>query len=424
MEIVQSVHNDVIEMRLAGRLDAAWADHLSAAVSEVIRAGHHRIALDMGGVEFLTSAGIRVLIVFHKQLRGIGGRLSIVRPSQFVADVLGHMGLAALIASDEIAAVPEPSAPQSEGRQLETEQALFKLERSAPGKGLVCRVLGNPAALARGTCKASDCRSLACTSHTFSLGLGAPGESFEQCQAQVGEFLAVDGAVAFLPTGHGQTPDYLLARGTFVPRIQVLHGMECEGRLSQTISFQAAPGQLVSLGHLAEQCLAAAECDTVGMVMAVEVSGLVGAWLRQSPAGREALADPFAFPQIRDFVRFTAERAFTAEVALVVGFASRNVPATLRPSLRPLDAGGTLQGHFHAAAFTYHPLRKDAVALAEAVPELFQRQTLRGLLHLIHDTRPAEGLGQSEFVRGTCWVEPIVQIVPQNENDAQKGDLT
>ena len=51
--------------------------------------------------------------------------------------------------------------------------------------------------------------------------------------------------------------------------------------------------------------------------------------------------------------------------------------------------------------------------MADAVRELFQWQTLRGLLHLIHDTRPAEGLGQSEFVRGlaeagaTWWIETL-----------------
>ena len=123
-------------------------------------------------------------------------------------------------------------------------------------------------------------------------------------------------------------------------------------------------------------------------------------------------------------MRFTSERAFTSEVALVVGVASRTGSVVLAPSLRPLDAEGSLLGHFHAAAFTYHPLRKDGVDVADAVRELFQWQTLRGLLHMIHDTRPAEGVGQSEFVRGTCWVEPIVRIVPGDDEHATKGDLT
>ncbi len=421
MDITQALRDDVIEMRLVGRLDALWADHVAAAVSDVIRAGHHRIALDMAGVEFLSSAGISVLVRFYKQLDGIGGRLAVVRPSRFVAEVLGGMGLASLIAADEVLAGQRSSVLFPQAQRVETGHAVFKIERSEPAEALACRILGDPTRLGRGVFEEADCRPWACAPGTFSLGIGAPGEDFAQCRTRFGEFLAVGGAVAFLPTGHGQTPDHLLARGSFIPRIQVLHGLACEGDLSVTVSFQAMPEHSVSLSDLVRQCLAAAGSNTAGIVIAAEIDGLVGAWLRRSPADAEGPSDPFAFPQIRDFVRFTAERAFTSEVALVAGVASRAAPALLAPGLRPLDAEGSLLGHFHAAAFTYHPLRKRGVALAEAVQQLFETQTLRGLLHLVHDTRPAEGLGQSEFVRGTCWTKPIGRVAAADDQEAVKG---
>lgn len=421
MEITQARHNDVIELRLAGRLDSAWSDHLAAVVSDVIRAGNHRIALDMEGVGFLTSAGIRVLVKFHKQLKGIGGRLAVIRPSPFVSDVLGSMGLSSLVATDDVFAAPRADDDAPGGLEVQTENALFKLDRCVPGAGLACRILGDPASL---TSPDTDFAGAAvdCTPGAFSLGIGAPGASFQQCRAQLGEFLAVGGAAAFLPAGHDQTPDDLLAQGTFVPRVHVLAGLECQGEFSTAMSFQAAPDRSVPLSELAAQCLAAARSDTVGIVMTAEIDGLVGAWLRRSPLDCQSPADPFAFPQIRDFLRFTAERAFTSEVALVAGVASRAAPGALAPSLRALELDGSLLGHFHAAAFTYRPLRKSSVALADAVDELFRWQTLRGLVHLIHDTRPAEGLGQSEFVRGTCWLAPITRVLRAGAPKPTKGD--
>jgi anti-anti-sigma factor len=422
MDILQALHGDVVEMRLVGRLDAIWADHVAAAVSEAIRAGHHRIALDMAGIDFLSSAGIGVLVRFHKQLRGIGGHLSVIRPSRFVEAVLGSMNLGSLIAGEDILASQRSSLLFPSARRAETEHAVFKVDHPEPGEPLTCRILGDPPRLARAACEEADCRPVDCTPGTFSLGIGAPGDNFAQCRVRFGEFLGVGGAAAFLPTGRRHTPDYLLARGTFVPRLQVLHGLTCEGDFSVTVSFQARPEHSVTLSELVGQCLSAAESDTIGIVLAAEIDGLVGTWLRRSPVSSEGPPDPFAFPEIRDFLRFTAERAFTSEVALVAGVASRAAPEILASSLRPVDAAGSLLGHFHAAAFTYHPLGKRGLGLTETVQQLFEWQALRGLLHLVHDTRPAEGLGESEFVRGTCWLGPIARIAAANDDKTTKGN--
>lgn len=422
MEIVQALHNGMMEMQLVGRLDALWADHVAAAVSDAIRAGHHRIALDMAGVEFLSSAGIGVITRFHKQLRGIGGNLAVIRPSPFVADVLACMGLKSLIGSEDTLAAQRSTLLFPCAERMETEHATFKVDRTEADEELTCHILGNAAALTQAVGADAVSQPLACAPGMFAIGIGAPGESYTECRARFGEFLAVEGAVAFLPTGHGHAPDYLLARGTFVPRIQVLHGLSCEGSLSVTLSFQARPEQSVSLSELLEQCLKAGQCDTIGVVIAAEIDGLVGAWLRRSPVDPEGGSDPFAFPEIRDFLRFTAERAYTSEVALMAGVASRNAPAPLLPSLRPMDAEGPLLGHVHAAAFSYHPLRQRGMGMAETVKQLFEWQALRGLLHLLHDTRPAEGIGQSEFLRGTCWVKPIGRVVEDVDQEPKKGN--
>lgn len=410
MEIVQAVRGDLVELRLEGRLDALWADHVASAISETIRAGHHRIAIDMAEVDFLSSAGIGVLLRYHKQLGGIGGRLVVIRPSRFVKGVLESMGLASLVGADEVSSIQRTTVFFPESLPVESEHAILRLDPVKPGASLTLRVLGDANRWTRGSCQETDCRPLACRPETFSLGIGVPGDRFDQCRTRFGEFLSVGGAVAFLPTGESPAPDYLLARGTFLPSVQVLHGLSCEGDPAARISFQAKPNRSVSLSELAGQCLDAVNSDTAGIVITAEIDGLVGAWLQRSPAGEENPSDPFAFPQIRDWMRFTPERAFTSEVALVVGVASRAPVALLAPSLRPLDAQGALAGHFHAAAFTYRPLGKRETGMREAVEQLFEWQALRGLLHLVHDARPVEGLGQSEFARGTCWVGAISQV--------------
>src|SRR6185369_1764567 len=74
MEITRSIVADGrVRLGLCGRLDATWSGAVQDALAECIRNGQHEIELDLAEVPFLSSAGIRVLLVTHRQLHGIHG---------------------------------------------------------------------------------------------------------------------------------------------------------------------------------------------------------------------------------------------------------------------------------------------------------------------------------------------------------------
>jgi hypothetical protein len=120
---------------------------------------------------------------------------------------------------------------------------------------------------------------------------------------------------------------------------------------------------------------------------------------------------PFAFPQVRDWLSFTAERAFVHSMAMIVGVAGRDSEGTAAPWVRPLKKEPRLWGHLHAAAFSYQPLPRGEVELRAAVTSLFEQQTLQGILHLLADQREGVGLGESQLVRGGCWFSPIGDVI-------------
>lgn len=90
--------------------------------------------------------------------------------------------------------------------------------------------------------------------------------------------------------------------------------------------------------------------------------------------------------------------------------AARGDGGALAPLLRPLGAEPTPVGHFHAAAFSYRTLPKGEIDLQTTVAALFEQQSLQSILHLLGDYREATGMGESEFVRGACWVGPITDV--------------
>jgi hypothetical protein len=150
-----------------------------------------------------------------------------------------------------------------------------------------------------------------------------------------------------------------------------------------------------------------------GMVMIAESAGLVGAALRRSPAVSAVEGVSFEYPQIREWLSFTPERAYPRSLAVVVGVAARADHSAFGRLLRPLGNSSLPAGHFHAAAFSYRPLPKGWIELIPTITTLFTVETLQGVLHLLNDDRATVGAGQSEFRRGACWVAPITDIITE-----------
>ncbi len=254
-----------------------------------------------------------------------------------------------------------------------------------------------------------DCRAELFPESSIALGLGAFGGGFEESKGRFGEFLAVAGAAAYQPSDGSNVPDYLLSEGTLVPELQVLYGLVCDGSFASLGRFEAKPGAgTVGLSELAKAALDIAASDSVCMVMVAESAGLVGSSLRKPPVNGIAGASLFSHPGIRGWLSFTTERAYRRALAVVVGVVSKAPGDLLQSLVRPLR--GSVSGHFHAAPFTYRPLRHGVIDLKTTVRSLFEGETLLGLLHLIGDDRELSGASESEFVRGACWIAPISAV--------------
>src|SRR5207249_6065466 len=114
----------------------------------------------------------------------------------------------------------------------------------------------------------------------------------------------------------------------------------------------------VNLSELVDACLEISGAGMAGVVMVAESAGLIGAALRQSPALPASEATPFQYPEVRRWLSFSAERAHLRSLVVIAGVASRPPGGRLASILRPVGNGSGAVGHFHAAAFSYRPLKK------------------------------------------------------------------
>jgi len=406
LEISKTRRSNALELTVSGRIDAYWAQQLAGAIDEEVHAGSYSIILDLAGVSFMSSAGIRVLVQYYKQLKSLNGSLFVASPSESVRKVLAMAGLDQLIAQGE----PEAAEPTGETQPaLRRANVSFVVRPLNADARLRCRTIGNPELLKVSGFAEKDCRVERFPESSFGLGLGAIGNDFEDCRSRFGEFIALGGVAAYHPTDGTDRPDYVLSTGRFVPELRLLYGLVCDGRFSHIVKFEAERGTQAPLDALASALLEISGTESAGLAVVTETAGLVGAILSRSPFAGARAASPFSFPEVRDWVNFTTERAYPHTLAVVVGVVTRAPGAGLARFVRPLSSSCGLYGHFHAAVFPYHPLKKDVAELSEVVGTLFDSEQVLSVTHLLDDDREIVGVGQSEFLKGTCWLAGIAE---------------
>lgn len=410
MEIVTQQLGNALEVRLKGRLDNYWTEHLRRNLDELIRAGAHGIHLNLSEISFLSSAGVGLLMRVHTQLKSIGGSLVITSPSERVKQVLDLCKLSPILLFERIPAAPP--VQKAEARRFSSSIASFEVTEFAPGKPMTCERIGDPGLLKGCRFGPRDCRTVTFPPATFGFGLGAFGHDFEDAQTRFGEFLAVGGSAAYLPTDGTNVPDFMVSSGELVPELNLLYGLRFEGGFTHLMRFESADaGNPITLAEVTRTALDVSAAQVIGMVMVVESAGLVGAALRRSPVAANTANDaPFKYPEVRSWLSFSTERLYPRSLALISGVAANSETAALAPMLRPLGAAAWPKGHFHAAAFSYRPLKKGSIDLTATVTSLFETETLQGVFHLLADNREAAGPRQSEFVRGACWISAASEI--------------
>ena len=414
MEITRTARADQFEIKLKGRMDATWSDHVARALAECVRGGQHSIAVDMAEVDYISSAGIRILVLYARQLKNIQGRFVVINASSNVRKVLELAGLDALLHAE--GAVPAtPSVPATEpcARKIAFPQpgAMANVFDLQEGGVLRADWLGNPAPWLEGRAQAGACPSVEFPANVMGIGLGSlgSGDSFEA--GRFGEFLAAAGAAVCQPADGSNKPDYMLLQGALTPAMKVAYGMLGRGTFARLVRFdKGAPNSSLPLSAVVRTCLDAVNSDAAGIVMVAETAALVGASLQKAPSSQPAertAKNIFSFPEVRDWLSFTAEAAFANSTCLITGFAADKARVPSLQLLKPLVPSSELYGHFHAAAFPYRPLRKGKVNFSEAIQPLFETESVLGLLHLLNDWREANGAGESRFLRGACWCAPL-----------------
>lgn len=99
MNIIKEQNADAMNVAIEGRLDTMTAPELEAAVNEFPE-DVNGVRFDLKGLEYISSAGLRVLLSTHKKYAKKGG-LVITAPNETVKEVFEITGFSDILTIEE-----------------------------------------------------------------------------------------------------------------------------------------------------------------------------------------------------------------------------------------------------------------------------------------------------------------------------------
>lgn len=106
MDIQQDRQDGVVVVAPKGRIDSTTSDAVEQALARAFDAGDRRIVVDFSAVDYISSAGLRVLLVMAKRFGGGRGSLvlcGLADPVRQVFDLAGFLPLFTVDGSRDLA---------------------------------------------------------------------------------------------------------------------------------------------------------------------------------------------------------------------------------------------------------------------------------------------------------------------------------
>lgn len=90
---------ELVTLAITGRLDTTTAPNLETTIGELSK-DVKELVFDMAGVEYISSAGIRVLLKAYQKMNANQGTMRIETASEMVQEVLEITGLSQMLAQE------------------------------------------------------------------------------------------------------------------------------------------------------------------------------------------------------------------------------------------------------------------------------------------------------------------------------------
>lgn len=97
MEVIETRRDGVLVLGLRGRLDSITSEDFEKKLLGSVRDGETRLILDFQELDYISSAGLRVLLKAAKELKVINGRMALCSLKDYIKEIFEMSGFVSFL---------------------------------------------------------------------------------------------------------------------------------------------------------------------------------------------------------------------------------------------------------------------------------------------------------------------------------------
>ncbi len=422
MKITSRLEDQTLVLSLQGRLDAFHGGELQKVIDQNLRNQQViYVVVDMSGVDYLSSAGLRVILALYKNLRKRDGVLTLAGLQAYCRDVIEMAGFAPTL--PQFASVGEAlqfcDQVITEKRHLETwdeletinaECGTFRIIPGSQEPGAVL-VMGDVKDVLYSRVSVDHLCSKKFSETEYSIGLGGLGNQLEDYFPIMGEMMTIGGTMVWLPTDGHDTPDFLIPqKDTGQVTLRTGFNVSISGGFNELMMFDSCEEGGTTITTLYRTLFQIARRrrpdfhGVIGLAIRAQMSSVFGSGILKSPivdfkpANGEMVTAP---SNTAEWFEFDHTPRHTDVTGLICG-----VGADLTADLsyydkdqfdavfyiNPANVGGNdLQLHNHGVVFSKLQMAPKAVNIEKEIRQVVDNGEFIDMRHLLDSSAISRG---------------------------------
>ena len=210
MQIQSDRRGGILHVSLQGRFDAVGSKEIETNLIPSLQPEDRYVILDMVQVEYLSSAGLRVILALHKRQVKKGGSIAITRLQPYCQGIFDVAGFSSSFPIFDTNSEAEDFLAQMIREQklidgwndlefLEQDCGTFRFIPQPESHGAV-EVLGHVNDVLYSRVTPDHISSKHFFSTEYSIGLGGLGDRLNDYYPIMGEMITIGGTMVWLPT--------------------------------------------------------------------------------------------------------------------------------------------------------------------------------------------------------------------------------
>lgn len=352
----------VERLLLTGRIDSITSREIEALFRNAVMAGKRLIVADMTGVNYVSSAGLRVFLSVQKELKKAGGEVCFFGCASAVYSIFEISGFTKIFrflsSENDITGLLASHPAEAGIREVPSDRAALRvLSRDVPAGSLT--LIGSEEKLPSASYGEEDVVPVRATDTRFAAGFAALGHAFEDYKGYFGESVVIGGNIFVYPALRRSAVDFIVhTEGEMDTVYHFLHGFSFAGDFAHIVSFEPRDNSF-TLDALLESAHAVSSSSVIGITAIFESKGLFGMRLRKIPLEENrgpGERDIFSGKNFPEWVDYSIEAEDIYNLVVVAGISARQRDRVTTDADRAIPREG--RAHVHAVVFDKKPFNR------------------------------------------------------------------